>query len=175
MPMAEVIDLIKYVLGGWQVTVAAPVIFAGIIIVILAIWGAMRWRYGGIIEKRDASIAVFEDRLKLAAEKVELADRAKDNVEKQLHAYKEEAAGGAANEALVKRMVKLEDALDKLVAANNAVSSAIGVSARISAGSSMNVSLSPVGESSVTDTISDLYSNTPLPLRQAEADKGGPK
>src|SRR3984893_19096293 len=109
MPMAEVIIRHHDVLGGWQVTVAAPVIFAGIIIVILAIWGAMRWRYGGIIEKRDASIAVFEDRLKLAAEKVELADRAKDNVEKQLHAYKEEAAGRAAHEAHDKRTGELAD------------------------------------------------------------------
>src|SRR3984893_10559822 len=109
MPMAEVIDLIKYVLGGWQVTVAAPGVFAVIIIGIRSIWGAMRWRYGGIIEKRAASIAVFEDRLKLAAEKVELADRAKDNVEKQLHAYKEEAAGRAAHEAHDKRTGELAD------------------------------------------------------------------
>jgi hypothetical protein len=135
--MAEVLDFIKNVLEGWQVTVSASVIIAAIIIIALAIWSAMRWRYGGIIEKKDASIAVFQDRLNLAAEKVELADRAKDNVEKQFHAYKEEAAAGAGSGVLAERMAKVEAAIKKLSTANNAVRSVIEIGARVSAGSNM--------------------------------------
>jgi hypothetical protein len=54
--MPEVFDFIKNVLEGWQVTVAASVIIAAIIIIALAIWSAMRWRYGGVVKNKDAAI-----------------------------------------------------------------------------------------------------------------------
>jgi hypothetical protein len=151
--MAEIIDSIKYVLEGWQVTAAASVIITAIIIIALAIWGAMRWRYSGIIEKKDASIAVYEDRLKIAAEKVDLADRAKNEVEKQFRAYKEEVVAGGGYDALAERVANVEAAIEKLAAANNAVRSAIGI----------------VGTLAATE-ISDSFPNPPLAL-QAEADK----
>ncbi len=151
--MAEVIDLIKDVLWGWQVTAAASVIITTIIIIALVIWGAMKWRYGGVIAQKDASIAGYEVRLKIAAEKVELADRAKDNVEKQFHAYKEEVAAGGGYDALAERVANVEVAIEKLSAANNAVRSAIGI----------------VGTLAATE-MGDSLPNPPLAL-QAEADK----
>jgi hypothetical protein len=137
----------------WPVIAGAQHLFIGaiiatIVLMVPIIWFVINWGYR-------RQIAVSEERLKLAAEKVELSDRAKDEVEKQFHAYKDEVAAGAAYDVLVERMAKLEAAIEELSIANNAVSSAITVAVRMSGATSMNASLS----------------SSPLPLRQAEADK----
>jgi hypothetical protein len=136
----------------WPVITGAPYLFVGAIIatIISAVpitWFIVSWGYR-------RQIAVFEDRLKLAAEKVELADRAKGDVEKQFHAYREAVAAGAGYDALAERVANVETAIEKLSAANNAVRSAIGIA---------------IGASIATG-ISDSLSNTPLALR-VEADK----
>jgi hypothetical protein len=124
----------------------------------------MSWWLRGIKSERridalEGRIAVFEDRLKFAAEKVVSANEARDDVIGQFQAYKADVAANAGNSVLAATAAKLEAALDKLATANNAVSSAISGAARISATTAMYASLS----------------STPLPLRQSESDKERPK
>lgn len=143
---------------------------------VAAAWWVGWWLRGIKSERKidglKGEIAVFEAHLKFTAEKVVSANEARDGVIGQFQAYKAEVAANAGYLMPAAMMAKLEAALDKLVAADSAVGSAIAGAARISATTAMNASLSPVGESSVTDTISDLYSNTPLTLRdQAETEK----
>lgn len=118
---------------------------------------AAAWWVGRNIDGLKGEIAVFEAHLKFTAEKVVSANEARDGVIGQLQAYKAEVAANAGYLMPAAMIAKLEAALDKLVAADSAVGSAIARAARISATTAMNASLSP------------------LPLRQAEADKEGPK
>jgi hypothetical protein len=128
----------------WPVIKDAPHLFIGgiiatIVLTVPIIWFVVNWGY-----RRQR--AVSEERLKLAAEKVESADRAKDEVGKQFHAYKEEVAAGAGYEALVGRIAKVEAAIENLSIANNAVRSAIGIAtgASAAAASSMRVQLEAI-------------------------------
>jgi hypothetical protein len=118
-------------------------IIATIVLTVPIIWFVINWGY--------------RRQIATAAEKLELADRAKGEVERQFNAYKEEASAGADYGVLVERMAKVEAAIGELSTANNAVRSAIGIS---------------VGTSTATG-ISDSFANT-LAL-QAEADKEQPK
>jgi hypothetical protein len=156
----------------WPVIRGAPSLVIGGIITIIAItvsimWFLFSWSYRrqidglnaqfaglregfeGVIAGLNGRIAVFEDRLKCAAEKVELANQARAEVERQFKTYKEELATNAEKAALAVTEAKVDAAIDELAAANSAIGSAIGA-ARISAVSSMSVSLS----------------NSPLPLRE---------
>jgi hypothetical protein len=141
----------------WEAFLSAPYI---IVPFIAAAWWIGWWLRGvrskGKIDGLKGEIAVFKDHLKFTADKVVSANEARDDFIEQFQAYKAEVSANSGYLIPTAMMAKLDAALDKLVAADNAVSSAIGVSARISAGSSMNVSLS----------------NSTLPLRvQAEKDE----
>jgi hypothetical protein len=57
-------QLIKYVVGEMRVIADAPVVFIAALLVIGgSIWWAMRWRYSGIIESKDAVITLYKERL----------------------------------------------------------------------------------------------------------------
>lgn len=134
----------------WETFLKAPYIIASFMV---AAWW-IGWFLRGI--KSERRIDGLESQLKLASGKVELADRAKDEVIRQFSDLKEEVAANAGKGPLAARMATVEAAIENFSAANNAVRSAIGIA----------VGASSVGASSVTDTISDLYSNTPLVLRE---------
>jgi len=85
----------------------------------IAITAGVVWWFRGF------QIKIFEGRLKLATEKVDLADRAKNEVEKQFRAYKEEVASGGGNDALAARVATVEAAFAELAAASNAVRTAL--------------------------------------------------
>jgi len=148
-------------LSFWEkelpVITGAPHLFWGGILVItvslgLLIWFLFNWGYRrqlaglkkeseGIIAGLNGRIAVFEDRLKCAAEKVELANQARSEVERQFKTYKEELATNAEKAALAVTEAKVDAAIDELAAASNAVSSVI---ASISTASSMRVQLEAI-------------------------------
>jgi hypothetical protein len=147
----------------WEAFVSAPYIIASF----MAVAGLTGWWLRGIKSERkidglEGRVIVFEDRLKFADERAARANEVRDDVIGQFQTYKAEVtAANAGNGALAATAARLEAALDKLVAITNETRSAIGIS----------VGTSSV-PSSVTNTISDLYSNTPLALRAgAEADK----
>jgi hypothetical protein len=53
----------KYVLGELPVILAAPVPMAlAVIVIVLLVWIAMQWRYGGIIEKKQATIDFYKQK-----------------------------------------------------------------------------------------------------------------
>ena len=79
--------------------------------------------------------------MKGAAEKVELANQARSEVERQFKTYKEELATNAEKAALAVTEAKVDAAIDELAAASNAVSSVI---ASISTASSMRVQLEAI-------------------------------
>ncbi len=107
----------------WEAFMKAPyIIFPLIISVMAAVW----WLRGAILQgqidvlvRENASQnAIFENRRQLAAEKVELANQAKSEVERQLNDLKASSVG---NDALVTMVSRLEQAIEKVSAANNAV------------------------------------------------------
>ena len=99
-----------------------------------------------IINGLKGRIVVFEDRLTLASEKVEAANQAKAEVERQFQVYKSDVEANKEHRELAATAAKVDAAIEKLSAANNEVRSAVGIP---------SVSLS----------------DTPLPLRDQE-DKG---
>ena len=57
-------QFIKYVLDETRVIGDAPLVFGGAILVIaLAIWWILSWRYSGIIKNRERTIALYKNRL----------------------------------------------------------------------------------------------------------------
>lgn len=120
----------------WKQQLAAFMNYPYIMLTGIAITAGVVWWLRGF------QITIFKDRLTLAAEKLELADRAKNEVEKQFHAYKEPGGG---NDAVAERVANIEAAIEKLSAANRAISSAI-------------------------TGIDDSFSKTPLALRAAQAE-----
>jgi hypothetical protein len=124
--------------------------------------GLVGWWLRGIKSERridglEGRIIVFQDRLKFADERAARANEVRDDVIGQFQTYKTEVeSANAGNSTLAATAAKLESALDKLVTVTNETRSAIGIS----------VGASSVGAFSVTDTIGDLYSNTPLVLRE---------
>jgi len=57
-------QLVKYLLDQMRVIGDAPVVFAGIVLVIAAvIWWILRWRYSGIIKNKEKTIALYKNRL----------------------------------------------------------------------------------------------------------------
>jgi hypothetical protein len=137
----------------WETFLNAPYI----IVSFMAAAGLIGWWLRGMksgrkIDGLAGRIIVFEDRLKFADERAAHADEVRDDVIRQFQTYRTEVdAANAGNSVLAATAAKLETSLDKLVAVTNETRSAIGI---------------VVGASSVTDTISDLYSNTPLVLRE---------
>jgi hypothetical protein len=108
----------------WATLMSAPYIMFPIIAI--AVW--VSWWLRGTTSKGEIAglngrVTVFEDRLRLAAEKAESADRAKNEVEKQFQAYKAEVGNGAP----AATTAKVEAAIDKLATAINAVSDALAV------------------------------------------------
>jgi hypothetical protein len=89
-------------------------------------WWLRGIKSDGAIAGLKAQINVYEDRLKFAAEKVATANEARDDVLRQFQAYRADVEANAGHITLAATAAKLEAALDKLGAANNAVSSAIG-------------------------------------------------
>ena len=71
-------------------------------------------------------MTVFEERLKLAAEKAALADEAKNEVEKQFKAYKAEIAANGDKATLAAMQTRVDLALRKLEGANNDVVAVLG-------------------------------------------------
>jgi hypothetical protein len=144
----------------WEAFMSAPyIIFPLLILAAGAVW----WLRGALVKEQIAVLkaenesqnTIFENRRQLAAEKVELANQAKAEVERQFNDLKASLVG---NDALAARVARMESAIEKLSAANNAVRSAIGIAS---------------GASTAT-AISDSFLNTPLPLR-TEADRGRTK
>src|ERR1700730_13697762 len=137
----------------WPVIAGAPHLFWGgiiatILLTVPTTWFIVNWGY--------------RQRLKLADERVKWANDVRDDIIRQFKDFKEDVGAGAGVVALTARIEQLETSFNKLTAADNEVRSAMGIA----------VGASPAGPSSVTDPISDLYSNPPLALRdQAEADK----
>jgi hypothetical protein len=143
----------------WPVITGAPhLVFGGIITIIaftgLIMWFLFSWSYRrqidglkaqseGTVAGLNGRIAVFEDRLKGAAEAVGIANQARAEVERQFKTYKEEVAANAEKAALAVTEAKVDAAIDKLAAANSAVGSAIGA-ATISTASSMRVQLEAI-------------------------------
>jgi len=139
----------------WDAFVSAPfIIFPPLAVVAFIVW----WFRGRIDEAVAAGlreqIKAFETRLQLADDKAARANEIKEDVVGQFNTLKLEVAAKVANGDLTGRVVRLEAAIEKLSAANNAVRSAIGVAA---------------GASAVTG-ISGPLSNTPLPSSAAQAE-----
>jgi hypothetical protein len=155
----------------WETFLNAPYIIASF----MAVAWLIGWWLRGIKSERridglEGRVIVFEDRLKFADERAARANEVRDDVIRQFQTYKAEvASANIENSALAATAAKIEAALDKLVTVTNETRSAIGIA----------VGASSVGASSVTDTISDLYSNTPLVLREEaeriKAEKERPK
>jgi hypothetical protein len=129
----------------WVAFLSAPYI----IIPFIVVAGGIGWWLRGLKSERridglEGRIAVFEDRLKLAAEKVVSSNEARDDVIRQFQGYRAEVAGNAEYRMPTALMERLEAALEKLVAADNAVSSVVGVAARVSAASSMRVEMKAI-------------------------------
>jgi len=112
----------------WAALMSAPYIMLPLLAVVAMVaW----WVRGKMSEETIAGqrerIALFDDRLKFAADKAASANQAKEEVEKQFQAYKAEVAGNAGQTSLAARAAKIDAAIEELSAANNAVSSAVGV------------------------------------------------
>jgi hypothetical protein len=163
MGMAGVIDLIKDVLWGWQVTAAASVIITAIIIITLAIWVAMKWRYGGVIAKKDATIELLGKTINLAKDQRDALAREIENLNGTVTTLKAQAST-TPPEQLASTILHVGSIAVNITRLNEQMAHTLtGVG-------------TAVGVSAITDTISDLYSNTPLVLReQAEADKERPR
>jgi hypothetical protein len=151
-------------IGFWEkelpVIIGAPHLFWGGILAItvslgLLIWFLFNWGYRrelaglkkeseGIIAGLNGRIEVFEERLKCASEKLDLANQARAEIERQFKTYKEEVATNVGKAALAVTEAKVDAAIDELAAANNAVSSAIASAATISTASSMRVQLEAI-------------------------------
>ncbi len=159
--MAEFNDLIKYALGGWQVTAAAPVIFAAIIIITLAIWGAMRWRYGGVIAKKDATIQTLGTTITLVKTQSEALAREIDSLNGTITTLKSQTSTDAPPAQRALSIVHVESIVVNITRLNEQLAhtlTGIDGATRISATTAMYASLT----------------KTPLTL-QAEADKEPPK
>ena len=112
----------------WDAFMSAPYIM----LPLLAVVALVAWWFRGKMSKATIDgqrerIALFDDRLKFAADKAASANQAKDEVEKQFQAYKAEVARNTGQTSLAARAAKVNAAIEELSAANNAVSSAIGV------------------------------------------------
>jgi len=108
----------------WTAIMTAPYIM----VPGLGVAGLAGWLLKGI--KSDGRIAVLEERLKFAAEKVEAADKAKAELEKQFKTYKEEVVAGRGAGTLASTAAKVDAAIADVSAANNAARvalSAVGI------------------------------------------------
>jgi hypothetical protein len=109
----------------WEALMNAPyVIIPPLIVGALASWWFCSTLY-------QSEIAALRERIQLAAEKVELANQAKAEVERKVNDLHTSLAG---NDALLARVAKLEDAIRKLSLANDAVRSVVGTGAATSQG-----------------------------------------
>ena len=126
------------------------------------ITGAPHLFWGGIIATIIFAVALtwcvvnwgYQQRLKLADERVKWANDVRDDIIRQFKDFKEDAGAGAGVVALTARIEQLETSFNKLTAADNAVRSAIGIAA---------------GASAATG-ISGPLSNTPLASSTAQAE-----
>jgi methyl-accepting chemotaxis protein len=100
----QLFEFIKYVLQGWQVTVTAPKIIVGIIVIILIIWYAMRWRYMGIIEKlkesKNADVATLEARLALAKDQLGPLNSENNNLKEEIATLQSQLMAKASPEQI---------------------------------------------------------------------------
>jgi hypothetical protein len=96
----------------WEAVMKAPyIIFPLLILVAAAVW----WLRGTILQgqidilkaENASQNTIFESRWQLAAEKIELANQAKAEVERQLNSLKVSSAG---NDILAARVARLEQA-----------------------------------------------------------------
>jgi hypothetical protein len=165
----------------WKQQLATLMSAPYIIFPLLAIVAAIVWWFRGTmfqstidglreqIKVLEAQKTIFDAQLQLAANKSEFERWSQDGLARQFNDFKAEVMDGAGIGVIAARIEWLETALNELVAANNAVRSAIGIA----------IGASSVRASSVTDTVSDLYSNTPLVLREEaeriKAEKERPK
>src|SRR4051812_27054757 len=101
----------------WEALMSAPYI----IVPLLVLMFAFAWWLRGHTKKDEIAglrerMTVFEDRLKLAAEKAGSANEAKNEVEKQFQALKTEVA--KADTATLALIAKVDAALTRLSSAN---------------------------------------------------------
>lgn len=87
----------------------------------IAVW----WFRGTVcktkIDALEGRITIFEDRLKLAAERLEASDKAKADVDLEFRRYKEAVAANAGRDALIASEARVETAIEHVSSANNAV------------------------------------------------------
>jgi hypothetical protein len=139
----------------WETFLKAPYIIASFMFVA----GLIGWWLSGI--KSGRRIDGLDAQLKIAHKRAAWAIEVRDDVIGKFQTYRAEVTANAGNSTLAATAAKLETALDKLVAATNAVRSATGIS---------------VGSSTVTGISDDSFSNTPLALRveaEGKAANGG--
>ena len=108
----------------WTAFMGAPYIVVPLIVIAgLVGW----WLKGTALAGLKGRISVFEDRLKLAAQQVESARQAKDEVATEFETYKAEVAAKAENAALGASAARVEGAILRFAAANNSLSEILGV------------------------------------------------
>jgi hypothetical protein len=122
----------------WAVFKSAPyIVLSFVALTAAAVW----WFRDKVADARkaDATIAglrerigVFEQRLNLAAEKVERANEAKNEVKRQFQTFKAEVQSNAERDALAATAAKVDEALQVLSTANAEVRSAVGTSVGVS-------------------------------------------
>jgi hypothetical protein len=115
----------------WTAFTSAPFIVAPLVVFVgLVCW----WLRGIRIAGLKGRILVFEDRLKLAAEQAESARQAKDEVAREFETYEAEVAANAENAALGASAARVEGAILRFAAANNALSDIVGVTEEADSG-----------------------------------------
>ena len=107
----------------WTAFTSAPYIMAPLI----AFAGLVGWWLKVTTSKRtiaglNGRISVFENRLKLAAIQAESARQAKNEVVKEFQTYRAEVAAMAENAALGATAARVEGAIVRFAASNNALS-----------------------------------------------------
>ncbi len=68
---------------------AWPIVLAGTVVIVLAIWGAMEWRYGAIIDSKNERIAALQERLALTAGSG-IADNERAQTSADRHLFREQ-------------------------------------------------------------------------------------
>jgi len=137
----------------WATLTNAPYLMLPLLaLVAVAAWWFRGKTSEGEIKGLRERIAGFEDLLKFAAEKAASANEARDEVQKQFQAYKAEVSAYTGKADLAEIAAKMDAAIEKLSAANQAVSSAVGIaggrSAAVGVGSAVSSGVGIAGGSS---------------------------
>ena len=134
--------------------------FGGIITItvlaVVIIWFLFNWVYRHRFAAKDDQLAARDERLAQAKEKQQDAEQRSKDLQSVIEKLTAQLKANASIEDITVTASSAKTKVGELMIANNAVRSAIGIA----------VGACSVRASSVADTISDLYSNTPLVLRE---------